>query len=378
MDQVLLVSVLLIFVTALFSNVLRQRKRDRVLKDLREFHVTIEMKDGKQVWGRMQVFSNGMELAFTDPYRKSSGEYIKSYILHQDDFDDVRLFYRYHTELSAKNRQRRRREVEKTIHPSLFSRLRRSMRNFLNAFNDAINEALGVFLNRLKGHGGPQLLTTQDQYLKKVSASALGMVGNVFDPILERHINSRVVVVVGEDDKEEEFCGFLKEYSPAWLSLLDCRIKRKYALRIRDVKRMSLQRDLDLELTISEEDGRIVLDFFLSYFGASPLKLIGIKGRLKNAGYYRKLGRILLNNSRLSFRIDDLPEQYLASIDSAQLPLQLSMLGDEREAAADEDDSAVYQTLLPDLELLLYRERVADVYIPRSLGVVRNAAESAE
>jgi small nuclear ribonucleoprotein (snRNP)-like protein len=376
MDQVLLVSILLIFLTALFSNVLRQRKKDRVLKDLQGFHVTMHLLNDKQVWGKMRVFSNGLELLYSDPHRNSNGEMTSSYILYQEEIEDIWLFYRYHSELSDENRIRRQLEVQNTIYPGFFSRFKRASRNFLNAFNDAINEALGVFLNRLKGAGASTLIASQDQYLKKVGASALGMVGSIFNPILERYINRRVVVVVTHDKRTDEYCGFLKEYSPNWISLLDCRVRRKHKLKIQDIERMSMQRDIDMEILISEDDGRIVLDVLISYFGAHTLKLIGIKGLLKSEGYYRKIGKVLGRKGSLSLRLGDLPAVYTQRISSKHLPLQFSMIAPERREGDMPVENEVYQELLPELEMIFYTERIADVYIPRSIGTLRNGAES--
>ena len=377
MDNVLLISILLIFLTALFSNVMKQRKRDRVLKEMQGFHITMQLMDGKQVWGKMRVYANGLELVYSDPHRNSSGDMTSSYIVHQDDLDQAWAFYRFHNELSPINQQRRKSEVENTIHPSIWSRIKRSARNLLNAFNDAINEALGVFLNRLKGTGS-SVVQHQDQYLKKVGASALGLVGNVFNPILERYINQRVVVKLVSEDKQDIFCGFLKEYSPAWISVLDCNVRRKDSLSLANVRRISMQRNIDMEIMIVEEDRNIIFDLLISYYGVYKLKLIAIKSNDNKNSYYHKINQTINRNGSLSLRLDDLPKHYTEKVDTKRLPIEFSMIAPERSNTKgyDQDtENEIYQELLPALKLEFYTERVADVYIPRSIGVLRNGAD---
>lgn len=374
MDNVLLISILLIFLTALISNVMQQRKRDRVLKEMEGFHITMQMQEDKQVWGKMRVYSNGLELIYTDPQQTELGDPTSSYILHQEDLDKVWVFYRFHNELSPQNQQRRNKEVENTIHPGIISRSKRGLRNLLNAFNDAINEAFGVFLNRLKGGMGGSAIAQQDTYLKKVSASALGLVGNIFNPILERYINKRVVVVVENENKKDVFCGFLKEYSPAWMSLLDCQIKRKDTLNLNDIERISMQRNIDMEILLSEENGEVVLDLLISYFGSQKLKLIAIQDQKGKRGYYHKIDQTINHNGSLSLRLDDLPAHCTEKINLENLPVEFSMIAPARRTNSTSHDNEVYQELLPELTLVFYTQRIADVYIPRSLGVLRHSA----
>lgn len=373
MDNVLIISILLIFMTALLSNIMKQRKRDRVLKEMQDFHITMLVDGDKQVWGKMQVYSNGLELQYTNIHRNSAGELTSSYIMHQDDLDRIGLFYRFHNELSLENQERRKEEVEDTIHPGIYSRSKRTIRNLVNAFNDAINEALGVFISRMKGHSSA--VAQQDAYLKKVGTSALGLVGNVYDPILERFINKRVVIVVQGKDNKQNYSGFLKEYSPSWLSLLDCRVREKDTLNITDIHRVRMQRNIDIEITLFESHGKIALDINIQNFGIHSLKIIAIHDTAKTTDYYKEINQTLQRQDSLSLRIDDLPEDETQAINTDKLPMTFSMVAPERQTEQPSLDTEIYQEFLPDLTLLFYTERVADIYIPRSLGVLRNSAD---
>lgn len=57
MDSIFIATLLLIFVTALVGTYIQRRNRDLCLKDFAGFNVTVEMNDGKCVWGRLNVFS---------------------------------------------------------------------------------------------------------------------------------------------------------------------------------------------------------------------------------------------------------------------------------------------------------------------------------
>ncbi|CAA6810345.1 MAG: Unknown protein, partial [uncultured Thiotrichaceae bacterium] len=366
-------SILLIFMTALLSNVMKQRRKDRVLKEMQDFHITMQVDGDKQVWGKMQIYSNGLELQYSNMHRNSAGELTSSYIMHQDDIDRIGLFYRFHNELSLKNQARRKKEVEGTINPSIYSRTKRILRNLINAFNDAINEALGAFLSRMKGHNSA--VAQQDTYLRKVGISALGLVGNVYDPIFERFINKRVVIVVqGEKDKQN-YSGFLKEYSPSWLSLLDCRIRQKDTLNITDIQRVRMQRNIDIEITLLENNGKVILDVTVQNFGIHALKVIAIRDA---SNYYKEINRTLNREDSLSLRLDNLPDAETQQVNTDKLPMTFSMIAPERQTEQPTLDTAIYQEFLPDLTLVFYTERVADIYIPRSLGVLRNSADVEE
>ena len=162
MDSIFLLTVGFIFLGALLSNVMKWSNKDRVLKDLHNFHSTIEMQSGKEVWGKTHIFANGMELHFSRSAKNSLGNPINSFIFYRDDIDKIRSIYRNHSELSDVNQALRTREVRRVANPDLFSRSARKIRIFFNIFNDAIGEALNVFLSRMKGSSN--VISTQGDY----------------------------------------------------------------------------------------------------------------------------------------------------------------------------------------------------------------------
>ena len=193
MDSLFLLTIGFIFLGALLSNVLKWSNKDRVLKDIHDFHSTIEMQDGKKVWGKTHVYANGMELHFSRSATNSMGDPINSFIFYGADIDKIRTIFRNHGELSKDKQLIRTKEVARVSNPDLFHKGLRKLRIFFNVFNDAIGEALNVFLSRMKGsNAGGGVLSTQGDYIKKMGTTALSSSGNEYDPILESYINKRV------------------------------------------------------------------------------------------------------------------------------------------------------------------------------------------
>lgn len=384
MDSIFLLTVGFIFLGALFSNVMKWRNKDRVLKDLQEFQTTIEMQGGKKIWGTTQIYNNGMELYFSKSSTNSSGDPIASYIFYRDDIDKIRAIYRSHGELSKEKQLIRENEVAIVSSPDFFHIFRRKTRIFFNMFNDAIGEALSVFLSRMKGSGGAAnpVFTTQSDYLKKMGTTALSAAGNSYDPILEKYINCRVVVALKEDNSHEEFCGFLKEYSSAWISVLDCKLIHVDQIDLDDLVRLSLQRDMDFSYYLYEEEGDLVLDVLLAYFGSEPLKVLSVIGgdddkdvSDKTKDYHHKINKTLKRGESISFTLSKLPQESFASLNRELLPMEFEMISEDRRDYDIPAENEVYQSVLPEIKLEFESTRIADVYLPRTLAVLRHGAE---
>jgi len=377
MDSIFLLTVGFIFLGALFSNIMKWKSKERVLKDLQNFHATFEMIGGKKIWGKTNIYTNGMELYFTREAKNVLGDPVNSYIFYNEDIDNIRAIYRNHSELSKENQAHRKREVESVSNPSVITILHRKTRIFLNMFNDAIGEALNVFLSRMKGgKAGGMLLSTQSDYLKKMGTTALSAVGNTYDPILERYINHRVVVKLEDELEKDEFCGFLKDYSSGWLSILDCHIRHTEPISLNDIERLTLQRDMDFTYFLYEEnEGELVLDILIAYFGAEPLKLLAVKDASQDSHYKHKINKTLKHGQSISFTLSKLPQATFKRINPDILPLEFEMIAEERREDDVPEENEIYQSVLPDLELELSSTHIADVYLPRSLAILRHGAE---
>ncbi len=373
MDTILLLSIFLVFITALVGGYLQRRRRDKVLADLQDFHAVTRMRDNSKIWGRIEVYANGLELLYAKPFQNHRGNLTTSYIMFRNSIEQVLAIYRFHTELSPENQQRRWKEIEQTRNPGAFRIALRHTGNFLNTFRDAINESMGMLLTRMKGTSSMSMLQSQDERLKKFGTEALGAVGNAYDPIMERHIGKQVVVELqtGADDKEE-YTGLLREYSQAWLSVFDCRINEETRLPLGDELRLSLQRDLDFWIKLERSEDApsgLSLSLRLESFSEQVIRCKKIVGE----GYCYTLNTEIRKGETREWVLNDIPETLLAVVNRDSLPVEGMLIAPERRAGEKMVTQDIEQHL-PDLFLVMESERQVDVFLPRTSAVLRHAS----
>ena len=74
------------------------------------------MKTGANVWGRLLVFPNGIELLYATPHRDRRGHAETSSLFFADRMVNIQAVYRFRDELTEKQRERRRLEIRRTYH----------------------------------------------------------------------------------------------------------------------------------------------------------------------------------------------------------------------------------------------------------------------
>jgi len=230
LDNILILSIILVFLTATVGTVARHRRKDRVLKDLENFHVTAKRHSKADVWGEVEVYSNGLEFSFSEPHRNRRGNLASSCLIYKGEYPEIVGLFRFHDELDDKNKNRRLQQVEAVINKHWHVVLARKISNFLNTFRDAINESMGMLLkhsNRTSVSVG-----TGDQ-LQQLSSTATGLLSEAYDPILEQHIGDRVILEQIIDKTKTEYTGVLSDYSDSWISLYDCHLRESISLSLR-------------------------------------------------------------------------------------------------------------------------------------------------
>lgn len=222
MDIIFWYTLLFIFLSALVGTFLNSRARDRCLLDLKGFHVTLEEIDGDLAWGRLNVYSTGIELEYLSAHHDNDGHVESSYIIYKDQYATIQGIYRYHDELSEASQKIRQKSIQKSYHPNIFKRLFRSMRNILNTFKDSIFQSVGVIIGQAqKANPKSTLLKTQDKQITAISKEIIQVSANAYEPILEKYIGKKVVLDVRKGDKEIEYYGILKEYTNNFIEILD-------------------------------------------------------------------------------------------------------------------------------------------------------------
>lgn len=89
MSNLLVFSIVLIFIFALAGSYVRHRQLDRVLRELVGFHVTVQMQT-ERIWGKFKLYSNALELLFSQVYTNHRGTDLTSFIVFNEQMIDLR------------------------------------------------------------------------------------------------------------------------------------------------------------------------------------------------------------------------------------------------------------------------------------------------
>jgi len=246
-DTSLIITLSLIFALTLVGAYMRSTMKDRCLKSLEDFQVTLEMASGKTVWGIMHASSSGVELQYPDAVQDE--EHIESsYILYSSEYQSVQAFYRYAHQLDEEMRSRRQSDIERSFHPRPLRRLLRKFRNFMLTATASLNDMMNVVVGRAKVATGGQ------GAISRLSGEMLGLVGIEFDAILEKFVGHRVVMELIEDGVLHEHVGIFQDYSLQFLLLLDVRYPKKEVIKIK-----ASSGGMKSKVSVEETDGALTI-----------------------------------------------------------------------------------------------------------------------
>ena len=359
LDNVIVLTLLLIFLSAILTTYLRRRSRDRCLKSFDGFDVNIEFSDDKQAWGRLSVYSNALELVYRIPHQDSAGHVETSFIILQDQLAGIRSLQRFHLNLNAKLQRRRLREIERKYHPGILRRLWRHTRNFFNTFRDALNQALSVVVAQAKKSGSGGALAGQDKHLKSMGETVLGATANAYEPVLERYVGHKVVVEQRGSDEWVEYCGILGDYTSCWLQLLDTRLLITYALNLSEWRLLDLQLEWDVRLTAFGEDSAS-LDITIKNVGDESAEIV----KMLASDVATSVDKLIAPGREVSFSIHDLP----SSVFNGRPQSISCKFGAGHETAPSARE-------LPDVTIVVRTDRIVDLCLPRVSAVVRHGGE---
>lgn len=355
-DSILLITIGLIFGTALISIYVRRRTVDRCLKDFSEFHVTVEHKDKKRIWGQLCAYPNGLELLYRRAHQDADGHVETSFVLFFDrDLDQVQAVYRYKDELLPERRRARERDIVRTYRPGLIRRALRHLRNVVATFRDAMNQSIGAVIAHAKRSQSAPVLN-EDKRLTAFSDEVLGAVGNAYEPLYERYIGRRIVVEETRGGVVIEHAGILKEYSSTWIEVLDCRVREAYAFSLAQPAQLQINHNLDFWARFS--DGQLELE--LENRGTEPVIVEAV--RVEQTA--RPLNATVEPGQRYRHLVTELPESVVASL--AGLPESVAFLADHPLPEVSG---------LPDVTLSVRATREVDLLMPRKHAVMRHGAE---
>jgi hypothetical protein len=317
-------TLLLIFLSALLGTLLKNFAIDKCLRHFTGFHVTVEFTDSDLIWGTLHVYSTGVEIAYDTPRLDSDGHVESSYIVYASEYPQIQSICRYHGDLSAKERELRETDIRTSYQPTIFARTVRWLRNLVNTFSDAFTKALNLIIGQMKKLSPGSVIFEQDAQLTKIGSEIIGYAGNAYDPILERHIGKKVVVQVNYADRKTEYLGILKEYTAAFLELLNVHYQYRIVIPLK-----------------GRDTGKI--------------EISGVMVRQEGQAY------VLHNQSATPVQLNELHK------DDQILPLHIEVAAGQH-ALVWEDDATSH-----DVAVLLTTTRIVDSIVPRAKALIRHA-----
>jgi len=217
-----LITLSFILISALLSFFVSSRRKDKCIKSFHGHTVLLEMASGPSFEGILETECSGIELI----YRSDKADNKKSYLLYKEEYSGIRRIARMCKTLTPAQKKRR----DSNIGTDYYNRVRhstwRKTKNIFNSFRDSFLDAMSLFIGRAKrGIATPGALQGQTKYIGKMKEDVIGHIGRAYDPLLEKHIGQKVVVIEKTADKQEEYRGILREYTPNFIEIMDIDIQ---------------------------------------------------------------------------------------------------------------------------------------------------------
>ncbi|TYC03060.1 MAG: hypothetical protein FXF54_01000 [Kosmotoga sp.] len=243
-------TIIIIFATGITMSVLRTTVKDTCLKDFRKDCSIVLMKNGKPVFGKVELKSSGLILHYHEPYR-SRDHYESSFIIYKNEFAAIKNVIRIISDLDE-TEIKRRNIRSLLIKRSFFSGIRRSLRNVFALLRDSLVDTFRLFVGRTSPKSS--VLSSGGTYINRVGESFVDYVGNAYDPILEKFIGREIVVEISENGHWKEFTGILRNYSKDFLEVLS--IKMPVTLELPADK--SVLKKFKIDVSVIKDDKGIL------------------------------------------------------------------------------------------------------------------------
>jgi hypothetical protein len=213
-------SLALIFLCAIIGAVVSRRQRDRCLRLLNDFHVTLCRDDGENFWGDLVVYPQGLELRFDKPHITRFGLQKRGVLIYEKEQVSYIGLFRTLSELTQEEKIQRQAQVISRFRPGPTRRFLRGARNWVGTIQDAFTQAITVALGQVQ-RTHPAMKSRQTE-LKNLGQQLVGATGNSWEPMLERLMGKPVVVEVkipGMENGLTELSGYLAEYSSKYIAI---------------------------------------------------------------------------------------------------------------------------------------------------------------
>jgi len=226
LDNGLPLTILFVFLVAIVTVVVTQRRRDKCLRLFHDYRVATTSLVGRVVWGDLVVFAKGLELVFDKPHTTRRGIVKSSAMLYQPEVDGLLCIARTVDGLTDDERRDRQRQIDRTFNPNIFRRFLRFVRNTLATLRDAFSKTfalvLGAVTKQLQPGGA---IASNQASVNTIGDTLLTAAGNAYEPILERHIGRPVVLKLQTpalgDAAFIELPGYLVDYSAHYVAIFN-------------------------------------------------------------------------------------------------------------------------------------------------------------
>jgi len=216
------IAIIFIVLSALLAVVLRKIKKDKCLKDFRDDLVTLELLNGQQYKGELNLKSSGLKFNYPEMLEDDQNLKFLSFLLYKNEYPDIQAVVRYHKDLTEEGKKLREEDFKKTFHPSRWRRVRRSILNFLKIIKDAVIEIINLLTSHFsKTTPVGAAISSNDKEVNKMKNELYGLVETSYEPLLEDYIGERVILELKRGSEWVKYNGVLKDYTAEFIELID-------------------------------------------------------------------------------------------------------------------------------------------------------------
>jgi len=226
----LAVPMALLVVTTLTLIGLRRRRRDRAIRLLDKFPVTLEREDGSRRSGVLSINAGGITLEYALPATGRTPPAPITYLHYEAEWRTLNAIYRFEDELSKEDRERRRRQINAVLRPWK----QQSSRWQPGRWIDRLTEQVLALWHSLRGRHFPQAefhpLPRGDRKL------LVGYAGDNVNAMLDENLGKQVVVRHLANNFLHRHQGTLLAYSRYFLFLARTPVSQQVELTLHPEK----------------------------------------------------------------------------------------------------------------------------------------------
>jgi hypothetical protein len=259
LDDIFWLTILVVFVVAIVAAFVRLLQKDKCLKLLDDFHVTYLAGGGRTIWGDLRVAGGGLELIYDAPYRTRRGLAKSTSLIFPDELNGCVAICRIDHGLTERERRDREAQISHSFRPGPLRRAARWLRNVINTVRDAVVKALSMAAGQVaktRPVGGA--ISSQKGQVDELGSALVGVVGNAYEQLLERHIGRPVILELahpgGAEKPAVELPGYLVDYSDRFVAVFNATHEPQETFEL-EITATALREGLSIE----RHDDKVVL-----------------------------------------------------------------------------------------------------------------------